>query len=503
MLVIIVVYAIFHWLEILLHNSFKNKIQEASDVKESLNYRKKLKNIRLVLFGFLILFYGVIVFFINFCVGEQNEEGLFNAFMAILLGVVLIIRFLKRKNKYDEFIGNISTVDKNLFLSQNADFAIFLRGFERDDYSKERELLSANSNDKFSEYKFMKILQTQIPACAIGMTKETDSPYGATRVYVDDTTWKEDVKELMEKASIIYILVNDKPSCIWEIEQSRELLEKTVLIIDAKDKYENVRNNILRYDFLPNIPEEFSKVPNIILRFENKSYKFEKIENSIEGYTNALRIFNKAKNFQKDNSGFPFSLFLIVIIVVITYMHNCNSRNKQYEYYYQFGQTGQVNDILESNNLTYENVILKNYTSKDEYCSIKAPVGFKQIALDENQRIALTDNSETFSIYVVTESKNDLATFDVTDVHKYAKSIIEFYQIDWETDSVENIVEETWERGCQVQFTVYKRGDTVNHRIYTLEDDEHLIQIVFVGLSHAYNKLSNKMEEMANSFTVL
>ena len=82
-------------------------------------------------------------------------------------------------------------------------------------------------------------------------------------------------------------------------------------------------------------------------------------------------------------------------------------------------------------------------------------------------------------------------------------SIIEFYQNDWETDSVENIVEDTWERGCLVQFTVYKRGDLVNHRIYTLDDDEHFIQIVFVGLSPAYDKLSNKMEEMATSFTIL
>ena len=100
----------------------------------------------------------------------------------------------------------------------------------------------------------MKTLQKSINVVAVGMTKEISSPEGgAQRVYLNDDTWQKDVKLMMEKAYKIVILVNDRDSCIWEIEQSAEMQDKTVYIVDDLMKFNNVRNILNSPNYLPEI----------------------------------------------------------------------------------------------------------------------------------------------------------------------------------------------------------------------------------------------------------
>ncbi len=114
---------------------------------------------------------------------------------------------------------------------------------------------------------------------------------GAVRVYVNNQTWKEDVKELMEKANTTFILVNDRTSCIWEIEQSSSLLGKTIFIIDDKRKYINVCLSLNNIANLPEIPDYYKDTEHLILRYEKTiGFIFEPFENSSESYARLLRI---------------------------------------------------------------------------------------------------------------------------------------------------------------------------------------------------------------------
>ncbi len=290
MLEIIIVFAIYVGLQKLLDKPIEKKIKAAKNTEEAIKQRKRLKHVRALFFVVYLTAYLIFSFWISFGVGEQDTNAVIQSIKGLAMGTVMLYQYLRQQKKYKEFMGNVSTYGKTEYLEQNERFAIFLRGFDEDDYAKESDLSKGNSSEKFSEYKFMGLLQQRIPVCAIGMTKEADSPYGATRVYVDDVSWKEDVRELMEKAEEIYILVNDRTSCIWEIEQSAEMLQKTVFIIEEREKYENVRAQIKATLALPDIPEDLAASPHITLRYHQDSTQFEPFENTIESYAHILQM---------------------------------------------------------------------------------------------------------------------------------------------------------------------------------------------------------------------
>lgn len=143
-------------------------------------------------------------------------------------------------NSYKEYNPISVHTIKDLFKIQDKSFILFLRGFDRDNYG-------AKYTEKVNESFFSEKIFAEhmpMPLYAVGMTKELTSPIGATRVYLNDESWKEDVLFLMKKAYAIFILVNKKPSCIWEIEQSEKMLEKTCFLIDNMEQYCSVRDRL-------------------------------------------------------------------------------------------------------------------------------------------------------------------------------------------------------------------------------------------------------------------
>lgn len=124
-------------------------------------------------------------------------------------------------------------------------FALYLRGFSRDNYSETTEdLQNTDKNDSFSEGRFIHLLKQYIPVYAVGMTKELEAPHGANRVYLNDSEWEQEVEALMSRASIIVILLNQSDSCIWEILQARKYKDKIVYISDSQDKLVKVRQKL-------------------------------------------------------------------------------------------------------------------------------------------------------------------------------------------------------------------------------------------------------------------
>ena len=125
--------------------------------------------------------------------------------------------------------------------------------------------------------------------CAVGMTKEIDSPNGAIRLYLNDEKWKKDVLDLMQESLMIYILVDDRESCIWEIIQSRKFIDKTVFIVDNIDKYNSVMGAVKEDVSLPKIDNALlSKKQIAVVRYINEPFAVMFFDNSRKGYEKML-----------------------------------------------------------------------------------------------------------------------------------------------------------------------------------------------------------------------
>ena len=134
------------------------------------------------------------------------------------------------------------------------------------------------------------------------MTKELEQPSGAKRLYLNDSTWREDVKELMEKSIAIIILMNDKESCVWEIEQSATMLEKTYFFIDTFEKYCNIKEKTQAILNFPELNE--SALPLLIhfkgngiikMPYHNNVYDYRSISNRIAMQAYHLSDFDETE----------------------------------------------------------------------------------------------------------------------------------------------------------------------------------------------------------------
>lgn len=136
----------------------------------------------------------------------------------------------------------------------DSQFILFLRSFSKDDNAPEQKLKRFKKDCKnFSEYQYCIQLKKYLPVYAVGMTREIEVPSGAKRFYLSDTTWKEDVYYLMQKASIIVILVDDRDSCLWEIAEGEKMSDKIIYIVDDMNKYCQVQAKTPQIPF-PYIP---------------------------------------------------------------------------------------------------------------------------------------------------------------------------------------------------------------------------------------------------------
>ncbi len=186
------------------------------------------------------------------------------------------------------------------------DFALYLRGFSSDSYKavmydkidamNERKNMKFAKRKKkdvmklpFSEYDFAKAVKRFMPIYSVGMTKEIESPEGSKRIYLNDEDWQENVKFLIEKAKIVFILVHPSESCIWEILKSQELaMEKTVFFVDNPD-YVNILKDKIGYNAVPECIRCTGKhTYNYIIDGKCHSYVYT---NNNMGFLNVLGVY--------------------------------------------------------------------------------------------------------------------------------------------------------------------------------------------------------------------
>lgn len=194
------------------------------------------------------------------------------------------------------------------------DFALYLRGFSCDSYEasmydkldewkKNSNFTKKRKKDvmnlPFSERDFAKAVKQYMPIYSVGMTKEIESPEGSKRIYLNDEDWQENVKLLIERAKLVFILVNPSESCIWEILRSQELaMEKTIFFVDNPN-YIDVLKDKVGYSNIP-VCIRCTGKHTYNYTIDGKSHSYVYTNNKL-GFINALEVYFEDKKASEKN----------------------------------------------------------------------------------------------------------------------------------------------------------------------------------------------------------
>lgn len=214
----------------------------------------------------------------------------------LLMMVIILIPFLSNSSKISSEPLPISNQTKDSYLSEYDDFILYLRAFHNDKYNDDNlsglmtpSLFHESAPDDryifdcFNEQFFVDEMEQFLPSCAVGMSSEIESPRGASRIYVDNTSWHEDVFEIMGQATWIFVLLEDRESCLWEFEQSLTMREKTIYIVDDKEMYSRIKEKNPSLS-LPGIPECYWGLQHFFFRWIEDKYVMLPFENTISDY---------------------------------------------------------------------------------------------------------------------------------------------------------------------------------------------------------------------------
>ena len=293
------------------------EIQESNEIDYAILKRKELNMVRnKSMFNFIIL-WGIILFFL--LLFDQKGDIILAWLFVLFFSYYLICK----RHDHNPLAKLYYFSKKDII---NSKFILFLRGFEDDNYTPKYYLSKFTFRyGNFSEFHFMSILSKYIKTYAAGMTKEIETPAGAARVHLDDDSWEDDVLDLMKHSAFNIILMNDRPSCIWEIEKSANLLTKTLFIIEDHNKYLHITKVLNHKIEFPAIPEGHSfpialfydsNLNPITYDFSNDNYSYKRlISTLLVNYLGYNRTENSRwKSFLRSS----FFLFFSFILTIIT-----------------------------------------------------------------------------------------------------------------------------------------------------------------------------------------
>ncbi len=279
LLIFLILIGVMHLIDI----PFKKKIQNSTSVETSLSVRKTLKRVRIIAPLLLVTIVCVIIVLISIA---NNSLETIGRDVGMIIGYGLVKEWYNMK-------GNIQAYSKEGYLSRHRNYVLYLRAFDADYYDKSPNAHSLETNLA----KAIKKMGASI--CAIGMTKELDAPYGADRIYVGDDTWQADVAELMQKANMIFILMSDRESCIWEIAQGARMLDKICFLVDDVEKYKNIKNNTNHHIHFPDYDtiagklgdKQTDKVVGFVM-YEGRveKFEFESMDSPSKIYTQLMEV---------------------------------------------------------------------------------------------------------------------------------------------------------------------------------------------------------------------
>lgn len=79
---------------------------------------------------------------------------------------------------------------------------------------------------------------------AVGSPRDKSLPLGATRMYVSQDRWKEEVRSLMERSRLVVLRLGVGQGIAWELEEARRLIKPERLVVLIKGLRERERRRI-------------------------------------------------------------------------------------------------------------------------------------------------------------------------------------------------------------------------------------------------------------------
>lgn len=252
------------------------------DVNKSVRRRARLqrnRKILQILFNFVLALIVATSGFLIYLFHSSEDSP----WWIYLLDIYLIIVAVKALISMNfERLGNISLLVVRDVTDKSIPYALYLRAFQADkkrDNFKEEELVTD-------------LLHKNIVTFTVGMPEEVDASPGALRIYVANDTWQEDVKRLMEQASILFLRICDTEPCLWELQQALALPQQLFIIVDNATEYASVCSKC------PQLPINVTLAKDqyeIFMRKENGSWEHVSLssrqnEVSQEEQKNALMV---------------------------------------------------------------------------------------------------------------------------------------------------------------------------------------------------------------------
>ena len=217
-----------------------NRCEDAESANQ-IRKRAKRRRIFLVILPFLISSTLFTYFYLRFINDLSIAQFVVTFLWACFFEFIMSQLFLRRTLA---IVGNIKPLNFS-DVDRSEPYSLFLRGFLSDDPRKDEEFVRIFPKSAFSEVHYIDDIKcgNEAKFYAVGNPKELDSPYGASRIYLDNSCWKEEVGALMDYAKEIHIRVCNTPSCQWEINRAATQLDRVTFIVDDLTAYNTIRQN--------------------------------------------------------------------------------------------------------------------------------------------------------------------------------------------------------------------------------------------------------------------
>jgi hypothetical protein len=109
---------------------------------------------------------------------------------------------------------------------RSEDPVLYLRSFADD-----KRVNPISRGQKTYEEDLALALNSFGPVIAIGSPQESDTPLGATRIYLKHENWQENVRRLMQISQLIVIQAGTSEGILWEFEAALEGVDPSKMII--------------------------------------------------------------------------------------------------------------------------------------------------------------------------------------------------------------------------------------------------------------------------------
>lgn len=220
------------------------KITKSQKATQSVKYRNLYRFFRFILI--MVFTIGIIILMYAYIKSITNPTSSTKFMFLLIISFVFFV--------YSNLALPVSGKTMNKFHPKK-EYALFLRGFGSDNYDigsewdaliddfrpwQHKEKIDPQTQP-FSEELFCAAIKKHMPIYSVGMTSEVTSPIGSKRIYLDDKTWKEDVSKLIKKAKLVFVLLHNSESCMWEILQcDKEAPQKTIYFVEDNDGFKKI-----------------------------------------------------------------------------------------------------------------------------------------------------------------------------------------------------------------------------------------------------------------------